>query len=89
MGHPAWGRDGSAFLDALNFVELTNAAKSKAPPRLADMLREAIRASGLTHYRLAKDCGLRHLIIDRFAAGLDIRLATAGKLAEVLGLSLR
>ena len=63
--------------------------KSKALPRLADTLREAIRASGLTHYRLAKDCGLRHLIIDRFAAGLDIRLATAGKLAEVLGLSLR
>ena len=54
-----------------------------------DTLREAIRASGLTHYRLAKNCGLRHLIIDRFAAGLDIRLATAGKLAEVLGPSLR
>jgi hypothetical protein len=64
-------------------------------------LQRAIRESGLTHYRLAKDAGISPEIIDRFMAedkpGVkpddkrhrDVRLETAEKLAKVLNLELR
>ena len=55
-------------------------------------LQRAIRESGLTHYRLAKDRGADE-IIDRFMADddkhRDVRLETAEKLAKVLDLELR
>lgn len=59
--------------------------------QLADTLRRAIRESGLTAYRLGLDAGVRPEVISRFMDGTrsDIRISTAGKLAEVLGLELR
>lgn len=51
-------------------------------------LREAIAASGQTHYALAKLTGLPATTIDRIAAGASPNLATAEKLGKVLGLRL-
>ncbi|MSR60600.1 MAG: hypothetical protein EXS05_23660, partial [Planctomycetaceae bacterium] len=54
-------------------------------------LRAAIVDSGKTHYRIGKDAGVAAQIIDRFVSGKreDIRLATAAKLCEALGLELK
>ena len=55
---------------------------------LADQLRAAIVESGLTHYRIAKDAGIKPDILDRFVSGeRDVRLQTAEKIALVLGLT--
>jgi hypothetical protein len=52
-------------------------------------LKEAIRESGLTHYRLSKLSGIVQPVIDRFVAGeRDIRLETAERLAFTLCLTL-
>ena len=55
---------------------------------LADVLRKAIKNSGLTHYRIAKDAGIAPDVLDRFMQGKDIRLTTAAKVANVLKLKL-
>jgi len=64
-------------------------------PRLIDAtLRQAIKASGLTHYRLGQDAGVAPSQIDRFMLPQndprhrDMRLSTAAKIAAVLGLDL-
>ena len=45
---------------------------------LAAVLRAAIAASGLTHYRLGKDAGVSPTVIDRFVSGeRDLRLDMA------------
>ena len=62
------------------------AAKSRT---LVDQLRDAIRRSGLTHYRLAKDAHVTPNVIGRFVSGeRDLHLKTASKLARALGLEL-
>jgi plasmid maintenance system antidote protein VapI len=56
---------------------------------LSEQLRAAIANSGKTHYRLAKDSGVAPHVIDRFVSGeRSLNLATADKLAAVLGLAL-
>jgi len=58
--------------------------------KLTEALRKAIKASGKTHYRLAKESGLKPDYFDRFVYGTrDIRLSTAGKICQALGLELR
>ena len=53
---------------------------------LVDGLRKAIIDSGLTHYAIGKASGVDTAIIDRFVSGeRDIRLETAGRIAESLG----
>ena len=53
-------------------------------------LRTAIRQSGKTVYQIAKNSGVAHPVILRFLSGKrDIRLATAEKLAQSLGLELK
>ncbi len=53
-------------------------------------LRTAIRRTGKSIYRVAKDAGVGHPIILRFLSGeRDIRLETAEKLARSLGLELK
>jgi plasmid maintenance system antidote protein VapI len=65
-------------------------SKSKQPPSIADKLRRAIQESGLSHYRIAKDAGIRPEILDRFVSGArDMRLETAAKIARALDLELR
>lgn len=57
---------------------------------LAEQLRRAWRESGLSRYMLAKRSGVGYSIIHRFAAGeRDLKLQTASKLCDVLGLELR
>ena len=56
---------------------------------LDKQIREAIKDSGLTIYRLAKDSGVSQPVLCRFVNGKrGITLATASKLVEVLGLEL-
>ena len=67
-------------------------AKKQIP--LDSALRKAIKASGLTHYALAKSANVQATTIDRFMHPADdprhrdIRLETAAKIAAVLGLVL-
>jgi transcriptional regulator with XRE-family HTH domain len=64
-------------------------SKSKANPTLTDVLREAIRRSGLTQYRIAKDTGIPATSIMRFMRGeTSLRLDKADTLADYLGLGL-
>jgi hypothetical protein len=65
--------------------------KAGAPrPTVCDQLRAAIRASGMTHYRIGKDAGVKPEIVARFDRGeRDIRAATFAKIAAALGLELR
>jgi len=57
-------------------------------------LRQAIKASGMTHYTLGQVAGVAPSQIDRFMMPADdprhrdLRLATAGRIAAALGLVL-
>ena len=52
-------------------------------------LQQAITDSGLTHYAIAKAAGVDIASIDRFMTGeRDLRLLTAGKIADALGYEL-
>jgi plasmid maintenance system antidote protein VapI len=56
---------------------------------LASQLRKVIIDSGLTHYAIGKLSGVDTAVIDRFVSGeRDIRLETAGRIAEALGCKL-
>ncbi|MBX3440369.1 MAG: helix-turn-helix transcriptional regulator [Planctomycetaceae bacterium] len=56
---------------------------------VTDTLRQAIRASGKTHYQLAKEAGIAPNQLDLFVSGVrGLRLETLDKLAPVLGLRL-
>jgi hypothetical protein len=62
---------------------------SKSKP-ITDQLREAIWESGKSSYRLGLETGVCQRVIDRFVSRKqDIRLETAAKIAESLGLELR
>ena len=69
-------------------------ASSRKPRPIDATLRSAIKASGLTHYRLGQEAGVAPSQIDRFMMPpadprhRDLRLATAAKIAAVLGLDL-
>jgi transcriptional regulator with XRE-family HTH domain len=67
-------------------------AQSKASASsdtLSAALKHAICASDKTEYQIAKDAGVSQIVISRFLSGeRDIRMATADKLAHVLGLKL-
>ena len=63
--------------------------KSKPQPTLTDVLRAAIRRSGLTYYRIGKATGIDETTLGRFARGeLSVRLHKADRLAAYLGLRL-
>jgi transcriptional regulator with XRE-family HTH domain len=48
-----------------------------------------MKQSSKTSYQLAKDAGVSQIMVSRFLSGKrDIRLVTADKLAQVLGLKL-
>jgi hypothetical protein len=63
--------------------------KSKRKDTLTDVLRAAMRDSGLSAYRISKDTGLVVTSIIRFMEGeTSLRLDKADVLAEYLGLRL-
>lgn len=52
-------------------------------------LKKAIKRSSKTRYQLAKEAGVSQIMVSRFMSGKrDIRLGTADRLANVLGLTL-
>ena len=56
---------------------------------LVNDLRKAIIDSGLKHYAIGKVSSVSASVIDRFVSGeRDIRLETAGRIADALGYSL-
>ncbi len=56
---------------------------------LSDAVKQAIRQSDMTIYQIAKRAGISQIMISRFLSGeRDIRLGTADKLANALGLKL-
>ena len=63
--------------------------RAKAKRTVCDQLRDAIKESGKTHYRVGKDAGLKPEIVARFVRGeRDITGQTFAKLAAALGLTL-
>ena len=62
---------------------------AKRRKTIVDQLKNAIRQSGETHYRIAKRAGITTDMVDRFVGGRDIRISTAAKIAEALGVELR
>ncbi len=59
------------------------------PMTLTAQLRKAIRDSGLSLYRIAKDSGVPYAVLQRFAnADRQIKMAAADKLAEYFGMRL-
>ena len=65
------------------------ATSGGASGRLSQALRDALRASGKSMYQIARDAGVAQIVVSRFLSGeRDIRMATADRLAEALGLKL-
>jgi plasmid maintenance system antidote protein VapI len=63
--------------------------RQKTRRTICDQLRDAIRESGKTHYRIGKDAGIKPEIVTRFVKGeRDITGKTFAKLAAALGLTL-
>ena len=59
------------------------------PNSLSEALKRAIRDSDMTVYQIAKSAHVSQIIISRFLSGeRDIRVATADKIANALGLKL-
>jgi len=56
---------------------------------ISEQLREAIEDSGETLYRVAKDSGVSYPVVHSFANGGEIKMTSADKLADYLGLELR
>jgi hypothetical protein len=61
---------------------------TKAATTISDQLRQAIAASGLTHYAIGKLADVDPGMISRFVTGGTLRLTTVDKLAAALGLRL-
>ncbi len=65
------------------------APTEKALGRLSQALRDALRASDKSMYQIAQTAGVSQIVVSRFVSGeRDIRMATADRLAEALGLHL-
>ena len=57
---------------------------------LTDQLRQAIHASGLTRYRIAKETGIRESTLSRFCNGRrGLSMKALNTLCAFLGLSLQ
>ena len=64
--------------------------KKKPTHLLTDQLRQAIHASGLTRYRIAKETGIRESTLSRFCNGQrGLSMKALDTLCEFLGLSLQ
>src|SRR5438445_1997224 len=65
------------------------APSGSASGRLSQALKDALRATDKSMYQIAQDAGVSQIVVSRFLSGeRDIRMATADKLAEALGLKL-
>ena len=65
------------------------APTASASGRLSQALRDALRAHDKPVSQIAREAGVSPIVVSRFLSGeRDIRMATADKLAEALGLKL-
>jgi len=65
------------------------AFSGSASNTLSQALRDALRVSDKSIDQIAQDAGVAQIVVSRFVSGeRDIRMATADKLAEALGLKL-
>lgn len=79
----------SKLAEALD-LELMGKDVKKNEPCLEDQFRTVIKRRGLKNKRLAIDAGVPQPSVSRFVNGhRGLRLTTASKLANVLGLALR
>jgi hypothetical protein len=63
--------------------------RGSASGRLSQALRDALRTSDKSMDQIAHDVGVSPIVLARFLSGeRDIRMATADRLAEALGLEL-
>ena len=70
-------------------AEFPPAPAPPIPDPLSEALKSTIRASEESLYQIAKRARVSQIIISRFLSGeRDIRMATADKLANALGLKL-
>jgi ribosome-binding protein aMBF1 (putative translation factor) len=64
-------------------------ASSAGAGSLSEILKEAIRSSNKSACQLAEETGISESVVSGFLSGeRDIRMATADKLADALGLKL-
>ena len=69
--------------------EFPPVAETPIPNSLSETLKRAILESELSVYQIAKKAHVSQIIISRFLSGeRDIRVATADKIANALGLKL-
>ena len=77
------------FDAALIQAEFPPLARRPIPRSLSASLKKAMKRSAKSSYQLAKEAGVSPIMLSRFLSGKrDIRLATADRLAHVLGLKL-
>src|SRR5262245_42687715 len=70
-------------------AEFPPSPRPPLPRSLSNALKRAMKRSPKTSYQLAKEAGVSQIMVSRFLSGKrDIRLATADRLAHVLGLKL-
>ena len=55
---------------------------------VAEKIREAVRASGMSRYRIARECGVNEAELCRFLAGQNMGIGGLEALAAVLGLEI-
>jgi hypothetical protein len=85
-----WGRRAGSGSEITFWRRPTVGTSRKKPGGIVETLREAIRGSERTHYGIAQAAGITPGQLDRFVAGeRDLKLATAAKVADALGLELR
>jgi transcriptional regulator with XRE-family HTH domain len=54
--------------------------------KLSDQIRDAVKDSGMTKYRIAAATGVQQSSLSRFMRGGSLSLDTLDRLADVLGL---
>jgi transcriptional regulator with XRE-family HTH domain len=57
--------------------------------KLSDQIRQAVDASGLTRYRIAKTLGIAESTMSRFMSGQGLSMELLDKLADLLGLNIK
>ncbi len=80
---------GDRKLRSLIEAEFPPVPRPVLPRPLSASLKKAMKHSAKTSYQLAKEAGVSQIMVSRFlSVKRDIRLATADRLAHVLGLKL-
>ncbi|MFA9479962.1 helix-turn-helix domain-containing protein [Phycisphaerales bacterium AB-hyl4] len=57
--------------------------------RFSEQIRQQVRASGLTRYRISMESGIPQSTLSRFMAGHGMSMANVDDLARLLGLSVK